>query len=507
MKAITVIFLLLAISWSLCAKDGAQILAINSNRKGIVINQGADVGIKVGDDGVFFLQKAVDYPQLIPVAEGKAILVESNHSGWYLTKVQQPSLLVKRGTLLFIRGQDTLSGRSPWNFRQQKRIFPKKSDISRKLKVIPDSKIVRGDRYQTVTLLPHIKPAKHKEIVTTNYGVWNRDPQGEEGRSRKFISNVEHVVDRSKIEEKISNNILKTTTAAMVKKFNSLDRGLYTLYRNQEMGGCIANSKFSYPNVYNQYRDRNIDNLKKISPNMINLVQVNGGRWSSAYTDPELRSELVQSGIAYNVRQHLRKEESQGNHEILLHANSTLTDHTVETDSDQRGRGIHLAVGYEYHLQKVNRNLSSFALDVGLIGGSSFVAIDGRNARTEEVRFQLGAKWYLKGGPQVVGQKIWYVGAGYARGTARVYRSTSNAANPLSWRADLLALPYYTLGFKYRFKSEVDLHSLVPIGLGLNIGIIYEQYTLSPSKTLNGNLNGTVLTTDMKLLLGLSIYI
>jgi hypothetical protein len=501
------IFLLLSISWSVHARDGAKILAIHSNKKGILINQGSDDGIAVGDDGIFFLQKSVDFPKLIPVAEGKAIIIEKNHSGWYLTKLHQRSLLVKHGTLLFIRGQDTLEGRSSWDFLQRKRIFTKKSKISRKTPTVPDALVVKAKDYKTTILLPTITRTNTKDITTSNYGIWREQEQQDGKRQKKYIYEIDKVKDRNKVEKRIRNNVLKRTTDATVEKFNNLERGLYSLYKDQEMGGFVANSKFSQPNTYQEFSDENVKYLRKMSPQMINLIRREGGRWSRNFNDSELRRELIQGGIVHKTREKYRKIEDQANHELLFHVNSSLTDHTVQDGADQQGRGAYFAIGYEYHLQSVDVRLSSFALDVGFLAGANFTAIDGRNARTEEQRFQLGAKWYLKGGPQVIGKKTWYVGIGFARGTARVYRSTANANEPISWRADVLSLPYYTIGFKYRFRAKEDLHTLIPVGLGFHLGAIHERYLLSPSSKLGGGLNGTTLTTDVKLLVGLSIYI
>jgi hypothetical protein len=220
-------------------------------------------------------------------------------------------------------------------------------------------------------------------------------------------------------------------------------------------------------------------------------------------TDKQLRSYLVQSGIAEELQRQKRALEEKAGHEFTLRYISNLTSNTTTEDENFQGTDYFLAFSYEWHLYSTSKKLKNFTVEFEVERGISHYDIGGGiNGRIAEGSLKGYLNWYFLRPPSSLYSYMPYLGIGFKRGNGTL----ESAEFDNTYTVQQTALPSAHFGLKYRFKSGDEKNAGLNVGYGVNFQFKYESMRYNVVDIIVDNIEPTYTSNQTRFSVGLNVY-
>lgn len=494
---------------------GVEVMLVSSSGKTVMLDSGAYAGINLNDKAKFVLSKGtVDNPELKYVGSGEAIKVMPNYSYWYFSDISQESPVAKGQKLSYIQIEQALKGRRKIKLRHKRVIITDRMDLNSIKFVeengVPRSLIAKEEEYQDgEEIYKNIRPIgsdieahTYDEFTTENKTKFVK--QYMQDLETKHVKYTDKTPMLEKALDETNEAIFDGLVRGVTNKLNDQEYGLAGLYydqkRDQEMP--FLRNKISTLTVFDE-NYKKVTTKDMMSSQAAAKYRLHGKSWSADLNDEELRRYIIDNGISEEYRrQKLALDEKQGS-ELILRMGLGLEDNFSFGDINYQGRGYSFGLAYEYHLGRSLVMLERLTLELFLRQAIHyFVLGDSINGRFDEGSFGGAINYYFYGKPQSLDAYVYYLGVGMRRGNAAV---TSERISK-DYEYQLVSMPEYRLGMKYRFRSG-DYHShFVKIGMGVNLMLSIEAVRYSPTTILEDNLYGSVIEYDTKAYFGINMY-
>ncbi|WP_372652051.1 hypothetical protein [Halobacteriovorax sp.] len=495
--------------------DSVEVILASSSGQSAILSVGRLHGVKEGMHAIFMVNSGdLDYPKLEKVAEGELIRSLDNHSYWFFKTLVNPARIKSKQKLIYKTKHDSLLGVRPFKTLSRKRIFTdttKNEDIDFENEVgVPPSLIVEGDEYVKSKELLGTNMTHGHDIEIQEFDLWaKRNGMTKiDDFMRSFESQYidENFKEKSLHKDevgKIKSNIYRAQIDGFISKVNKLKYGLKGFYRDQKKDNdnSFLKDRNDILNVYEQSREE-IKRKRILGLESSNKVRRDGDLWSADFDDEALRNYMLKSGIEEEeIRQYKTLTEKTGN-EITFRISSSVNNHSTDEDDNHRNNGYSVAVGYEYHLMRTSPTLLKYAIEVYAQRSIENIDLGGINGRFSMGSFGGQFLYYFYNNPAILNQWAWSVGIGARRGNADV---TSIELSD-SYEFQVVGLPTWSIGTKYRFKTGDSFDDDIPVGAGFNLRLSGERMSLSSVSTNVDDINTTILLNDIKLTVGLSVY-
>lgn len=500
-----------------CAAELDEVILadLSTSMKSAVIDRGTLENYGDGIYGKFFIQTGdKDFPTIFLVAEGELIKSFPKKSYWLFNKVHIPNSIKRGNKLLVMTSEQVKSGRP---ISQKQRHIVLSNDqydsvddyLAQNKNNVPDRLLEEIDSYGPSDDLFETKKVPEADQLVQTYeslrkqgGQHMSDEYGDESEEKFFIGKKEvRLADLKRAEDK---KLLDSIAQNYVEKTNAQKFGLtHGLYKNQKKspGFPDINDKITITSVYDEVKE---ENKKRdfVDPRAVAKIKRDGQAWSEDMDDEALRRYFIRTGLEQEARRReLVLNELDGN-EILFHYSSSTSDHTSNTDPNYRNLGYSLGLGYDLHLSRTSKLLKQWSLQFSLEKGISDYDIGGQNARGEEGYYGAYLNYYFLNNPLTLNSFIVLSGLGIKAGSI----SMSNTNLSKEYTYQVLTLPSVQLMTKYRFRSGDLSEDTVNVGASLNAGVVVDMKRLSVVDNLTDNINGKISLTDIRYLVGMSIY-
>ncbi len=495
--------------------ETVEVVLSSSSARSAILSRGRLQGIKEGMRAIFMVQSgSLGYPKLEKVAEGEAIRSLENQSYWFFKKVINPARLKKSQKLVLSLQSDSLKGNRPFKVLNRKRIYSKEvknKDVDFENNVgVPPELVVEGDKYVKSKELIGTDMTYGHDVEIQQFDLWakrnglTKVDDFMRSFERKYVNENFKQKNSAKDEvKKIEGNIYRAQIDGFISKVNSLKYGLKGLYRDQakDRDNTTLKDRNDILNVYDQSREE-IKRKKILGVESSNKVKRDGALWSADFDDAGLRNYMLKSGIEEEeVRQYRSLTQKTGN-EITFRISTAVSNHSTQEDDNHRNKGYSVGIGYEYHLMRTSLNLLKFSVEVFAQRSIENIDIGGINGRFSMGSFGGQVLYYFYNNPAVLNQWAWFAGIGARRGNADV--TSIELDNPYEYQ--VVGLPTWSLGTKYRFKTGDSFEDDIPFGAGFNVRLSGERMSLTSVSTNLDDINTSILLNDIKLTVGLSIY-
>lgn len=495
--------------------DSAEVILASSSGQSAILSIGRLHGVTEGMHAIFMVQSgSLGYPKLEKVAEGELIRSLDNHSYWFFRTLINPARVKTNQVLVYKTKEKTLLGNRPFKTLSRKRIFSdttKNEDIDFENSVgVPPKLVIEGDNYVKSKKLVDTNMTYGHDIEIQEFDTWAKrngmtkiDDFMRSFESKYVDGNFQEDSLYEKEVGKIRNNIYRAQIDGFISKVNKLKYGLKGLYRNQkkDKDNSFLKDRNDILNVYEQSRE-DLKRKRILGLESSNKVSRDGALWSADFDDEGLRNYMLKSGIEEEeIRQYKTLTEKTGN-EITFRISSSVNNHSTDEDDNHRNSGYSVAVGYEYHLMRTSPTLLKYAIEVYAQRSIENIDIGGINGRFSMGSFGGQFLYYFYNNPAILNQWAWSVGIGARRGNAEV---TSIELSD-SYEYQVLGLPTWSIGTKYRFKTGDSFDDDIPVGAGFNLRLSGERMSLTSVSTNLDNINTSILLNDIKLTVGLSVY-
>lgn len=495
--------------------DEVTITDLSTSGKSAVLDRGQLENYADGMYGKFYIQVGdKDFPKIFPVAEGELIKSFPKKSYWLITKVQQPKLFRRGLKILALTSKQVSAGR-PIDQKRRHVVLPENAydSVDQYLDAnknnVPDRLLMELDSYEASEELFATDQVPEADQLVQTYETMKKtggqhmsDEYGDETTEKFFIGNKEvRLGDIKRAEDK---KLLDSVAANYEQKTNSQRFGLtHGLYKNQKKSDSYRdiNEEMTITSVYDEVKE-NKKKKEQIDPHAIAKIKRDGPMWSEDLDDAALRRYFVRTGLEREVqRRAVALSELDGN-ELMFHYSGSTSDHTNSADTNYRNLGYSLGLGYDLHLSRTSVDLKNWSLQFQLEKGVSDYDIGGQNARGEEGSYGAYLNYYFVNNPLTLNSFIVLGGLGIKAGSV----SMSNGELSKEYSYQVLTLPSFQLMTKYRFRTGDLTEDTVKIGASLNAGVVVDSKRFSVIDNLADNINGKISMTDIRYLVGMSIY-
>ena len=492
-----------------------DVILASSSSKSAILSQGRLHGIKEGMRATFMVKSgSLNFPKYENVAEGEVIRSLENQSYWFFKKVINPARIRQDQKLAFVLKSDVLVGNRKFKVLNRNRVFSrdtKNKDIDYEKEVgVPERLVIEGDNYVKSKKLIDTKMTHGHDIEVQQFDTWakrnglTKVDDFMRSFERKFVNVNEQDPGLARTEvEKIRGNIYRAQIDGFISKVNSLKYGLNGLYRDQakDQDNTVLKDRNDIVNVYDQTREE-MKRKRILGAESRSKVERDGALWSADFDDEGLRNYMLKSGIEEEeIRQYRNLTQKTGN-EVIFRIGSALNGHSTDEDDNHRNKGYSVAIGYEYHLMRTSLSLLKFSIEVFAQRSIENIDIGGINGRFSMGSFGGQFLYYFYNNPSILNQWAGFAGVGVRRGNADVTSIELN--NPYEFQ--VVGLPTWSLGAKYRFKTGDSFEDDIPVGAGFNVRLSGERMSLTSITTNQDAINTSILLNDIKLTVGLSVY-
>jgi len=495
--------------------DEVTLTDVSSSGKSVVLNRGNLENYSDGQYAKFFVQTgALDFPKIFLIAEGELIKSFPKKSYWLLSKIHQPKLLQRNSKVLVLNSQQVTAGRPIVQKRRHVVLSAEQYDsvdnyLSQNTNNVPDRLLEELDSYEKTDDLFETKKVPEADQLVETYETMRKtggqhmsDDYDDESTEKFFVGKKEvHLADLKRAEDK---KLLDSIAANYETKTNAQKFGLtHGLYKDQKKvpGSREINERISVTSVYDDIKDEK-KAREIIDPHAVAKIKRDGPAWSEDMDDETLRRYFIRTGLERESRRReLALNELDGN-EILFHYSGSTSDHTNSGDPNYRNLGYNLGVGYDLHLSRVNKDMKFWSIQFMLEKGVSDYDVGGMNARGEEGYYGAYLNYYFINNPLTLNSFIVLGGIGIKAGSINM----SNESLSKEYSYQVLTLPSMQLMTKYRFRSGDLTEDTANVGASLNAGIVIDNKRLSVIDQLNDDINGKISLTDIRYLVGMSIY-
>lgn len=492
--------------------EKVTILELSSTQKSIMIDRGAEIDhVRIGQRAKFYIQKSADFPHMIYVGEGEAIKVHNNYSYWYLKSLEQPKLLKKGAQLDIISDDEVLEGRRDLVVKDRRIVLPEGENADEyeqnNKNGLPQKLIRKQDGYiendqQIVDEFPH-----SEDIRENRYGEWDEESSltndnlsGEVKSKRSSLLSKEKTKGDSVKDYR--REVFESSTDGSIGKINASANPLEALYgekRFAEKEGSLVQT--SMTNVFKTIQEDQ-KKSKVIPSSDWAKVKTDDPRWSEEMTDKQLRRFFVESNIEREINRQRFALNNAPNNEFLFRYVMGMSQKANTADASNQGTAQAIDTSYEFHLLRTTDALRDWTVEGGFTWGYNFYDTDVYNARATEQTVHGAINYYFYNGPSTLNSYLWHVGLGMRFGMATL--SSEKFDEDYGYQ---LSSTYAQLGVKYRFSGgDYDL-DMFRVGLGLNALLLMERTTLSSNQPISQyDVNGNIVTNDMKFSVGMSVF-
>ncbi len=492
---------------------------ISSSGKSLVIDRGNLEEYKEGLLGRFYLQKGPkEFPKVFLVAEGELVKSFPRKSYWLLKKVHIPKALVRDSKVFIATSNELLQGRelrvkNKHVVMSDKEYRDVDDYLDKNQKNVPKRLVKEDQGYEPSAdifekeELTEVAPGTDVLLTTyENYknksGNYYSEEYGDLTAQHYFIGNKEVALgDIKKAEDK---KLFDSISDGYEKKTNGMKYGIKSFYREQgrtpgvpeisEKGGELS----TYARMKEEQKIAD-----QIDPKAMAKMNRDGEHWSADMDDAALRRYFIKTGMEKEIRRrNLALNELEG-HEIMFHYSGSMIAHGNTQDPNYQGRGYSLGIAYDLHLARTSENLKKWSLQFFLERGVTEYDTGEFNARSEETDYGAYLNYYFINNPLTLNSFIYLAGVGFKNGSATV--SSPDISNAKDYSYQLLS-PSFQLMTKYRFRSGDLNEDTVNVGMSLNFGINVDMKSLSIIDRVDDNINSKISVTDLKYILGMSVY-
>ena len=481
----------------------------------MVIDQGLLENFADGTYGKFYLQAGtLDQPKIFLVAEGKMIKTFPKKSFWYMSKIYLPNLVQAGSRLLILTSNDVTRGRSMKAHQQHVLIsnddYKSIDDfLTKNENNVPDRLLQDTENFESSSEIYSTDklPASDLEIKTFE-GLKNKKVRSyseefkEEVEDRYFVGNQELKI--ADIKNKEDLKLLDSLSRGYLDKSRKQQFGLTNgLYKDQKktQGQNELNDKMAIVSVYDEVKE-NKKTEEIIDPKALAKIKRDGQSWSEDMDDSTLRRYFNSTGLAHEMsRRELALNELDGN-EIMFHYSGSISDHSTSLDQNYRRLGYTLGLGYDLHLSRTSNKLKDWSLQFFLERSTADYDLGGINARGQEGTYGGYINYYFINNPLTLNSLIVLGGIGMKVST--IDMSATSLSKDYSYQA--LCLPALQVLTKYRFRAGDLTEDTVNVGASFNFGVSLDMKSMSVNETLSDNIDGKISITDIKYLLGMSVY-
>lgn len=520
-KFLTTLFVLVAVCALRSAParsvglDEVNLTDLSSSEKSAVIDRGALENYTDHMFGKFYIQTGtLDFPKIFLVAEGELIKSFPKKSYWLFSKVYLPKVIKPGNKVLVLTSNQVKSGRPI--FQKQRHVVLSKdqydsveSYLSENTNNVPDRLLDDLDSYDATDELFETKKVPEADQLVETYETFRKnggqhmsDEYGDDSSERFFVGKREvHLADLKNAEDK---KLLDSIGKNYLEKTNDQKFGLTNgLYKDQKKvpGHRDINEKISVTSVYDEIKeDKKAREI--IDPKAVAKINRDGPNWSADMDDATLRRYFIRTGLEHEARRReLALNELEGN-EIMFHYSGSAINHTTGSDQNYQNLGYSLGLGYDLHLARTSPDLKQWSLQFLLEKGVSDYDIGGQNARGEEGYYGAYVNYYFINSPLTLNSFIFLGGLGIKAGSVTM----SNATLSKEYSYQVLTLPSFQVMTKYRFRSGDLTEDTANVGASLNAGVMVDMKRMSVIDNLADNINGKISLTDVRYLVGMSVY-
>ena len=495
--------------------DEISLQEVSTTKKTIIVDRGLLENYTEKSYAKFFIQTG-DFksPKIFLVGEGKLVKSFPKKSIWYLSKIIDPRFFLVNGHLLVLTSNQVKAGRSmkikqhnvvvsPDEYASVDQYFEENTnEIPDRLLQDSTSHDESAELFETPKIADADVEINTYETLKKKSGIQFSDQYKDEIGEKYFIGNRE--VKLGDIENAQDKKLLDSMANGYVEKINSQRVELtHGLYKDQEKvpGLRDINNKMSVMSVYDSIKEDKLIQ-EQISPHAIAKIKRDGPQWSADMDDATLRRYFISTGMEHEAqRRELALNELDGN-EILFHYSGSMVDHTTSADENYRSQGYSLELGYDYHLSRSSKDLKNWSLQFVFEKGVTNYDLGGLNARGQEGYYGAFLNYYFVDNPLTLNSFIFLGGIGLKGGSVEM--DSIDLSKKYTYQA--LVFPSLQVMTKYRFRSGDLADDALNVGASINAGINLEVKRLGVIDSLDDNINGKISVTDIKYLLGMSLY-
>jgi hypothetical protein len=495
--------------------DEVTLTDLSSSERSAVVDRGGLENYSDHMFGKFFVQTGdKNYPKIFLVAEGELIKSFPKKSYWLFTKVYLPRIIKPGNKVLVLTSNQVTSGRPI--FQKQRHVVLSKdqydsveSYLSQNSNNVPDRLIEDLDSYDPSDEMFETKKVPEADQLVQTYESFRKkggqhmsDDYEDESTERFFVGKREvHLADIKREEDK---KLLDSIAKNYVDKTNDQKFGLANgIYKEQKKtpGEPELNEKITVTSVYDDMKEEK--KLREtIDPKAVAKIKRDGPNWSADMDDVTLRRYFIRTGLEHEARRReLALNELEGN-EIMFHYSGSAINHTTSSDQNYQNLGYSIGLGYDLHLSRTSQDLKQWSLQFILEKGVSDYDIGGQNARGEEGYYGAYLNYYFVNNPLTLNSFIFLGGLGIKAGSV----SMSNAELSKEYSYQVLTLPSFQIMTKYRFRSGDLTEDTANVGASLNAGMVVDMKRMSVIDNLADDINGKISLTDVRYLVGMSVY-
>lgn len=500
--------------------DNVKLIEISKDEKSLIIDRGELDNYRPHDIAKFYLQlgskfENLENPKVYLVAEGELIKNYPGKSVWFLKNIIMPNLLLPQTDLLILSINNINSGRSRIKASQKLIVYSDQEYnsvdqyLEQNKKGIPEKFIKEEEGYQDTEELFQDTALEDKTIKTNTYEQLSKVPYKEKSDEYKdnisdlyFVGNTRvSLVDILKKEDKL---LLDSMSRLYLNNSKKLKYGLTNgMYREQSLSAekNFEERRYSVNSVYSEKKDAT-KNHEQINPKFADKLKRDGIHWSDDMDDKTLRQYFITSGIVNERERRERVLNEREGHEVMVHYDGSLTDHTTALDQNARSMGYSLGLSYDIHLARSSPTLKNWSLQLSLEWGASHYDLGVLNGTSQEVLYGGMLNYYLLNNPLSLNTFIYELGVGLKAGQSHM--SGSGLSKVYTYQ--MVSVPTLQLLTKYRFHIGDLTEDSVNIGSALHAGIIFERKKLSINDIATENINGILYANDVKFQIGMGFY-
>lgn len=501
--------------------ERVDVEGVSSSGKSVILNSGHLEGLFVGDYAeILRVVGEGQKPRLKSIGFAEAVRVTPRESYWFFHDQNRAFGLKTGNRVSLIRQGQSLKGLREQKILQKKVVLSSGQKIEDELQArqvgVPDSLVSKHQRdYQSDDI--NLKTRKNGEfdIETSQYDVWSKknNPDFIEDKLREFevayIGELENVSGEEEVRREDNQEVFRSYVKNVIETINSQKDGLNELYQRDMdknykayVGDLIVKR-----NLYSQVTEPEDERIGR-KPHILQKVKRDGPLWSSDLSDQQLRDAMVKSGLAEELkRTDAATLEERKAHEVILRASTGLVKHTNLDDPNFQNVNYSLSASYEYALQRASELLTAWTVEAEVYTGINFYEFAPElNGRFNESGFGAALNYYFYNKPYTLDKVAFYGGLGLRRSSAT--GSSSLLEGKQSYEYQVLSLPIYHLGAKYRFKAGDSYKDDFKVGMGLNVLLSFESKNLSiiGEDELQGPVFSSFDIQDTRLAVGLSLY-
>lgn len=498
--------------------QSVEVKHVSSSGRSFVLSRGHLEGFKEGLKAQFLaITGPMDAPQVQKIGYGNLVKITPTESFWVLDEMNHSHRTKAGDKIRLIRQDLALQGLRTQKVRQRKVILSEgqraeQVRVEREQGMPDDLIFVESDQYESFELPLEKKMNSAVDLETTEYGTWSEKDRPEfsneamEELEVKFSSDWSEVGEADEIRAEDESEVFRTYVDSFVDRINRQKVGLKSLYQKNLDIAHRHEVKYTVDKQNLYYQKLNPE-AKEISlePHALQKIKRDGPLWSADLDDQQLRGFMVSSGLAEErQRQELAVSEGES-HEIIFRANTSLVKNTNPDDPNFQNLSYGLSATYEYALQRIAPFMSSFTLDLEIFTNLNFYEMgEELNGRFQDSGFGGALNYYFYNGPFTVDRLTLYGGLGLKRSSAT--GSSEFLTTKSSYNYQVLTLPSYHLGAKYRFPMKESYKKEFKVGYGLNALLSFERKELSVQEELEDPIFSSFSVNDTRLSLGMSFY-